>query len=987
MFPELKDLRTESDVEQKLIWPLLTTAYPIGLNYSPSDIFTKLSTRRLEIGKGATKKLYYPDYLVIIAGLPVLVIEAKAVGESLPQALDEARLYSNEINSLFPHGINPCQRIIVCNGEELWSAPLDTGTPDIQLSHADLSPANIKFAQFTSMCCRNIFQDHVNAIRRTLRKKEYIRPVSLIGGSTFQSEELPQNTFGATIAGDYGHIFNPRTMVDRKLIVTNAYIESLRRQRYVEPIDRLIRNAVAPTVTKIKPLEDSARPREIIDVLREHKKLENQILLLIGSVGAGKSTFTDYLSLIALPIEVREKTVWLRLNLNEAPLSINYAYDWITNAIIEEFHTCFPDIDFDQLDTLEKIFVHQLKAFKKGPMAILDPTSIEYRTRYADKLTELQSNKLVMAKGIAEFICSGPNRLLVIVLDNCDKRNSDEQLTMFQLAQWVQSEFRCLVILPLRDVTYDLHRHEPPLDTVLKQFIFRIEPPQFSDVLQARVRLALDEIARNASKTNSLMFTLPNGMKVTYPAEDQALYLASILRSLYAHDRFVRQVMTGLAGRNVRRALEIFMDFCMSGHIGEDEIYKIRFFEGQYVLPLSLVARVLLRMQRRFYDGNKSYLKNIVQCDPEDALPDYFVRLTLLHWFEQKLRLKGPAGVEGFHRVSDMIADMATLGHDAERVRKELVYLAREECLVAEHLRSDKIADEDLVKITASGVVHLQLMANPEYLAACAEDTWIADSELCKKIAERLGGGPREHFSPVTTARNSKEFVAYLKTCASESISVPEKYLAEDRITTIKAFREAEGGIAAAEITLPDRLYITNIHIEATEQELIEAFNAKKVEIKSIRFPKHQESGRSKGFAFIEPMTKAGILDALDLDGILTLRSRRLHICEAHPLNEAHIQGGGKEHPTPPLSKQVFIGNLPYEFDKADIRALLAAHDLVPVEVTLITDRTTGKSKGVSFVAMKSLDEASQVIGALNDTEIKGRRVHVRPAVTEKVKQ
>ena len=140
-------------------------------------------------------------------------------------------------------------------------------------------------------------------------------------------------------------------------------------------------------------------------------------------------------------------------------------------------------------------------------------------------------------------------------------------------------------------------------------------------------------------------------MRVTYPAEDQALYLASILRSLYAHDRFVRQVMTGLAGSDVRKALELFLDFCMSGHIGEDEIYKIRFFEGNYALPLSVVARVLLRMHRRFYDGKHAYLKNIVQCEPSDALPDHFVRLTILHWLERRLRVEGPAGIEGFHRT------------------------------------------------------------------------------------------------------------------------------------------------------------------------------------------------------------------------------------------------------------------------------------------------------------------------------------------------
>ena len=57
MAPGLEHLRTESDVEQKLVWPLLTEAPPAGLGYSPVDLVTKLSTRRLEIGKGATRKL------------------------------------------------------------------------------------------------------------------------------------------------------------------------------------------------------------------------------------------------------------------------------------------------------------------------------------------------------------------------------------------------------------------------------------------------------------------------------------------------------------------------------------------------------------------------------------------------------------------------------------------------------------------------------------------------------------------------------------------------------------------------------------------------------------------------------------------------------------------------------------------------------------------------------------------------------------------
>jgi hypothetical protein len=978
MYPGLDELKTESDVEQKLILPLLTNAIPNGLGFTLSDIFTKLSTRRLEIGKGTTRRLYYPDYLVVIAGLPMLVIEAKALGEPIDNALDEARLYANEINALFPHKINPCIRIIACNGVMLATCPVDSAASDLQLSNDQMSAANINFAKFINLCKRGEFQNHADKIRARLRSHDYRRPVSLVGGTSFQGEELPQNTFGATIAGDYGHIFNPKKREDRARIVKEAYIASLRQQRYIEPIDRLVRNAVAPTASKIKPLENSKVPIEITAALRDRKQLENQILLLIGSVGAGKSTFVDYLSYVALPNDIREKTLWLRINLNDAPLSPELVYDWIAKAIVEELRLSKPDMDFDDLSILEKIFRRELNILKKGPLSLLNPDSIEYQVRIVDRLMQLQSNMQDMSKGIASFLCSGPNQLLVIVLDNCDKRTRDEQLIMFQVAQWVQAEFQCLVVLPLRDVTFDMHRHDPPLDTALKQFIFRIEPPQFSDVLQARVRLALVEIARTSASASALSYQLPNGIKVTYPAEDQALYLASILRSLYAHDRFVRQVMTGLAGRDVRRALEIFLDFCMSGHIGEDEIFKIRYFQGNHILPLSVVARVLLRMKRRFYDGNHSYLKNLVQCHHRDAFPDHFVRLSLLHWFGRKFKAKGPAGVEGFHRASDMITDLTAIGHDASRVREELAYLAREGCVIPEHLKTDKIEDQDLLKISASGVVHLQLLANPEYLAACAEDTWISDEALCKRIAERISTSFETQFSPVTTALNAAEFVEYLKGQWAKMVCAPDVFIESNARDMLVTLREAEAGVAAAEISLPDRLYIGGLHRNTTEAELRDALGTNNINLKKVTFP--LDNGLCKGFAFIEPYSKAEVLTALGLDGTIMLRGQRLRINEAYQLEENHIKQDRTERPISELSTHVYFGNLPYSCSEIDIRALLSEHDLTPCNITLLIDKSTNKFKGVIFVELPSLDDAAKTIGALNEYNYKGRKLVVAPA-------
>src|SRR5678815_1962466 len=87
---KLEELVNESDVEQKLLWQLLTCAEPDGCGYSSAEIYTKANIKTFEIEKGDAKKVYRPDYIVLLAGLPVLVVEAKRPDEDLEEALREA---------------------------------------------------------------------------------------------------------------------------------------------------------------------------------------------------------------------------------------------------------------------------------------------------------------------------------------------------------------------------------------------------------------------------------------------------------------------------------------------------------------------------------------------------------------------------------------------------------------------------------------------------------------------------------------------------------------------------------------------------------------------------------------------------------------------------------------------------------------------------------------------------------------------------------
>jgi hypothetical protein len=480
---------------------------------------------------------------------------------------------------------------------------------------------------------------------------------------------------------------------------------------------------------------------------------------------------------VKLPEEVTSTTVWAHVNLNKSPDDKSLREAWMLQEVVAELRASQQDTDFDELETLLKLFAPEVNRLKKGALKLLEPASDAYNTRLSDAILSLQSNAVDYAKALCRFVCGDRGKLLVVVFDNCDKRDRDEQLAMFQAARWLQSQIKCLIILPIRDVTYEAYRDTPPLDTAIKDLIFRIEPPPFSAVLRKRIALVLAEVKTN-SKERILEYTLPNGMRVEYPATDLGYYLATIFKSLYEHDKLLRSLLLGLAGRDLRKAMEIFLEFCRSGHIGTDEYLKIRTERGHWGLPYHVVTRVLLRRNRRYYDGTQSLVANLFQCDPTDARPDSFCRLAVLKWLEQRANDPGPTGVKGFHRAVSLVSALVPYGHDADRLTAEIGFLIKHGCIIAEHQQTELESVDDLIRIAPSGLVHLKMVTNPSYLAACAEDTWMTCATTVKHITDRIGQfGPKAHYSPITVFANSRDFVQYLMQRIGEDIATPAAVL------------------------------------------------------------------------------------------------------------------------------------------------------------------------------------------------------------------
>lgn len=76
---------------------------------------------------------------------------------------------------------------------------------------------------------------------------------------------------------------------------------------------------------------------------------------------------------------------------------------------------------------------------------------------------------------------------------------------------------------------------------------------------------------------------------------------------------------------------------------------------------------------------------------------------------------------------------------------------------------------------------------------------------------------------------------------------------------------------------------------------------------------------------------------------------------------------------------KIYVGNMSYSTTEDQLRAKFGEYGTVE-EVTIITDRDTGRPRGFGFVTMPDSDQANAAIAALNETELDGRTLKVNEA-------
>jgi cold-inducible RNA-binding protein len=85
--------------------------------------------------------------------------------------------------------------------------------------------------------------------------------------------------------------------------------------------------------------------------------------------------------------------------------------------------------------------------------------------------------------------------------------------------------------------------------------------------------------------------------------------------------------------------------------------------------------------------------------------------------------------------------------------------------------------------------------------------------------------------------------------------------------------------------------------------------------------------------------------------------------------------------------KKLYVGNLPYNTSDEELRTIFVNGGFECDDVTIISDRDTGRSRGFAFVTLANDADVEEAIAQINGFDIGGRNLRVNEAREHRERQ
>lgn len=721
---------SEADTRSKIIDPIFTKC----LNWQETDFFRE---EHCDTG--------YVDYVFKIGKKNVFVVEAKKTGvsfklpitfgfrrrlkvggvlstvENIRKAMRQARNYCTAKGARFGVISNGDQYIIfeaIKFGED-W----EKGNAIIFYNSDDIKR---NFMMFWNLLSKDAVErgSLVENLSKEAEEHKFTRPVD---GIHFKNEQQPRNELSRFMRDIINFAFKDIT-TDIEMLKSCYILETEFRD-----LDRILKSEVSRSINIKSNLKEIVQDEETAGIfLADFYKVAEWIseappkplmLLLLGKIGSGKTTFIHRFFNLVLDEGDRKKIKWFYINFKDAPTEPQEIRSYILKNILRQFITRHKDL-IDQI--LEKMKIKEIS-----------PTVEDI-------------SRLFLILKYEKFIPS-------LIIDNVDQHKVDSPKfheKVFLEANSLTKELRTITIISLREETYYTSKKYGVFDAYNLE-TYQINPPDFRKMLLARLKYSLEKMDMLGS---GLEKTLSSHLDYKNHSENIRDFLEIIKNTIHrSYKRSVSRFISSTSGGDMRKALDLFSRFLVSGNTKVKEILDVNRKYGSYTIAEHQFVKSIILNNLRYYSQEPSYLMNLFDFNTQ-ILSSHFLKLRILRYAEELLSNDSIYG-KGYVSINQLRKDAGDIGVSPEAIEDALTKMA-EYGLILLNTRSRKsLEDASHFRLTDCGNYYLNVLTKRfSYIDLVLADTPIADVDLVKELRILL---PEKRIR--RRFERTKKFLEYLR--------------------------------------------------------------------------------------------------------------------------------------------------------------------------------------------------------------------------------
>ncbi|CAM3907814.1 type I restriction enzyme HsdR N-terminal domain-containing protein [Aquirufa aurantiipilula] len=487
----------------------------------------------------------------------------------------------------------------------------------------------------------------------------------------------------------------------------------------------------------------------ITEIIKKEKL--NNVMILFGGRGAGKSTFIKRFLYHTQPIEIKMLS-------QVGLIALLYSAQTKERLSEEIWQKLLESIDISNLrngsrDQILDLFSNEFDIFKKQILAELRETDNDYQKLIREFIqTNLKDTKLVCEKISLKW--KDKNKALVIFIDNMDQLPPELQDVCFLTASEISDKLSCLVIVAMREERYAEASSRGVLDAYQSPG-FHLSSPVITEVIIKRIEYIIDKITFTADIDSEF------GIKDIKELNTLVAFLNICKNQLINKKSPLSYFLRYATHGDVRQALEFFKGFLTSGYTNINEMAA----HSDWVFQVHQVVKPMMIPNRFFYDERSSKIPNLYQLR-NDTDSSHFTGLRILNYLHNKA---GDKGSNGFVDVKYLIHNF-DVKYDSKTDCINNIDLFLEKGLIEANNRLEKFSEDvDQIKITALGNYIFKYLAfNFAYIDLISLDSGIYDESINNSFVKSAGKELQFYYERDFMSRiklrikRVREFIDYL---------------------------------------------------------------------------------------------------------------------------------------------------------------------------------------------------------------------------------